>query len=86
MRKQGVGMTGTWSSLVVRLTWPACAQVRELNARKMEELEGINARVRATVSQKDARILALEQQVHEAEGRVEQYELLLQRQRCDLLS
>jgi hypothetical protein len=70
----------------VRLTWPACAQVRELNARKMEELEGINARVRATVSQKDARILALEQQVHEAEGRVEQYELLLHRQRCDLLS
>lgn len=52
----------------------------------MEELEGINARVRATVSQKDARILALEQQVHEAEGRVEQYELLLHRQRCDLLS
>lgn len=60
--------------------------MRELNARKLEELEGINARVRTTVSKKDERIVALEQQVREAEGRVEQYELLLHRQRCDLLS
>ena len=60
--------------------------MRELNARKLEELEGINARGRTTVSKKDERIVALEQQVREAEGRVEQYELLLHRQRCDLLS
>jgi hypothetical protein len=60
--------------------------VRELNKRKMEELDGINARVRATVAKKDEVILALQQQARECEGRIEQYEDLLQRQRHELLS
>jgi len=61
-------------------------QVRQLNTRKMEELDGINARVRATVTKKDEIILVLQQQVRETEGRVEQYEELLDRQRKELLS
>jgi len=52
----------------------------------MEELDGINARVRATVTKKDEIILVLQQQVRETEGRVEQYEELLDRQRKELLS
>lgn len=60
--------------------------MRELNKRKMEELDGINARVRATVAKKDEIILSLQQQVRETEGRVEQYEDLLDRQRKELLS
>jgi len=61
-------------------------EVRQLNTRKMEELDGINARVRATVTKKDEIILVLQQQVRETEGRVEQYEELLDRQRKELLS
>lgn len=57
-----------------------------MNKSKMEQLDGINARVRATVSKKDEMISALQQQVQEAEGRVQQYEDLLDRQRKDLLS
>ena len=57
-----------------------------MNKSKMEQLDGINARVRATVLKKDEIITALQQQVQEAEGRVQQYEDLLDRQRKDLLS
>jgi len=38
------------------------------------------------VAKKDELILALQQQARETEGRVEQYEELLQRQRQELLS
>ena len=52
----------------------------------MEELDAINARVRATVAKKDEIVVALQQEVREAEGRVLQYEQILQRQRQELLS
>jgi len=61
-------------------------EVKQLNARRMAELDALNARVRATVGTKDASISALRQQVGEAEARVAQYEALLDRQRQELLA
>jgi hypothetical protein len=61
-------------------------QVGQLKKQKMEELDAINARVRATVAKKDEIVVALQQEVREAEGRVLQYEQILQRQRQELLS
>ena len=61
-------------------------QVGQLKKQKMEELDAINARVRATVAKKDEIVVALQQDVREAEGRVLQYEQILQRQRQELLS
>ena len=61
-------------------------EIRDLKGRNMEELDGINARVRATVARKDEALVALQQQLRETEGRVQQYEQLLERQRAELLS
>ena len=61
-------------------------EIRDLKGLNMEELDGINARVRATVARKDEALVALQQQLRETEGRVQQYEQLLERQRAELLS
>ena len=61
-------------------------EIRDLKGRNMEELDGINARVRATVARKDEALVALQQQLRETEGRVQQYERLLERQRAEFLS
>mmetsp|Transcript_44681 Transcript_44681/g.104895 ORF Transcript_44681/g.104895 Transcript_44681/m.104895 type:complete len:90 (+) Transcript_44681:26-295(+) len=61
-------------------------ELREVNRRKMEELDAINGRVRSTVARKDDAIAALQQQVGEADARVRQYEELLDKQRQELLA
>ena len=40
-------------------------EIRDLKGRNMEELDGINARVRATVARKDEALVALQQQLRE---------------------